>query len=581
MTTGAQFKKRNETQTSASAKRRQAFMESFAEERDITIACAAAQVNRKTYDMWRSRYPDFRARVDELRLDGDRATPSPKWERGFAAFRKHYFGMSSPWFHLKAIHAYETTRAGNITMILWPPEHGKTTLFEDYASYKLAVDPSFRFTICSEGQGLTRKILGRIRGRMSKAGSHREYVAKWGPFEPQIGSGLSQPWQADYFSVFKKGGFDERDYSMLGLGVNSAIAGTRTDHLHVDDVTSLKNYNLTDKIVEVFRQDWLSRPGERGRTTIAGTRVGPDDFYEKLMDAFGPDLMRVIRLPAVVWNQEYNRHEPLWPYDPVTGAGYTMEMLDRTREKVGEEAWARNYLQAPLQAGDRTFSDEHIAKMANPLRQLNDRAPGGRGVVTLDPALGGYNVASSFVMHEGKLKVINMRERRRLTSYEEVFGDLELEVMRLKGDGIPVTDVVIEANAFQKGLSTDKQLLDMQDRHGFRIHSHLTNDNKYDEEIGIASMARDCRLGMVEFPYAEDDLTRFEMDILVDQLKRWRPHVKGARLRQDRLMTLWFAWILWREQQGAESFATEQFNFAGMPFTPTRSGLAVPTGAFR
>jgi hypothetical protein len=547
------------------------FMASFEVDRDIDVACAAAGIARNTYQRWRERYDDFKHQVDSLRLDSDSIPKQSGWNKGFAAFRKQYFGMNSPWFHLKAIHAYENTPAGNITMILWPPEHGKTTLFEDYASYKLAVDPTFRFTVASEGQPMSRKILSRVKNRMSPGGSAREYVAKWGPFEPQSAKSVSQPWQADYFSVFKKGDSDERDYSMVGLGIGSAIAGTRTDHLHVDDVTSLKNYNQTPKIVEIFRQDWLSRPGERGRTSINGTRVGEADFYETLMDHFGPDLMRVIRLPAVVYNELNAAYEPLWPYDEATGAGYTMNMLDRTREKVGEAAWARNYMQNPMMGSDRTFTDEHIVAICNPNRSLSDRYDHGSGIVTLDPALGGYNVVMGLNVADGKLKVVDIFEDQRLTSYEEVFARVEQMVLRLQGDGLPVTDVVIEANAFQKGLSSDRQLLTMQEKHGFAIRSHLTGDNKYDEEIGIASMARDCRLELIDIPYSQDTATRHVM-------KRWRPHIKGARLRQDRLMALWFGWILWRERRGSDHLNLDQFNFSGMPYKPTRTGLIVPTG---
>lgn len=579
MTEQVKFQKVNADRSRSALSRRQSFMESFESERSIDIACAAAGIARNTYARWRERYPDFAHRVDELRLDAEHAPKNDSWENGFAAFRKKYFGMNSPWFHLKAIHAYEHTAAGNITMILWPPEHGKTTLFEDYATYKLAVTPDFRFTVASEGQPMSRKILQRVKSRMSPAGPYREYVAKWGPFEPQSGSSLSQPWQADYFSVFKKGGFDERDYSMVGLGIGSAIAGTRTDHLHVDDVTSLKNYNQTAKIVEVFRQDWLSRPGERGRTTINGTRVGEQDFYEVLMDQFGPEVMRVIKLPALVFNELTNEYEPLWPYDEETGAGYTIEMLERTRMKVGEAAWARNYMQNPLVGGDRTFTDNHIVSMINPNRRVQDRVDGGAGIVTLDPALGGFNVVMGLNISDGKLKLVDLFEDQRFTSYEQVFARLEEMVLRLSNDGIPVTDVVIEANAFQKGLCSDRQLLNMQDRYGFAIRSHLTNDNKYDEEIGIASMARDCRLGLIDLPYAEDTYTRHVVDELINQMKRWRPHIKGARLRQDRLMALWFGWILWRERRGSEFFTSDQFNFSGMPYRPTNSGLIVPIGA--
>lgn len=573
------FSKINAKRAASALSRRQAFMESYEFERSLDVACAAAGINRGTYSRWRERYPDFAHRVDELRLDTENAPKTKKWESSFAEFRKKYFGMDSPWFHLKAIHAYEHTPPGNITMILWPPEHGKTTLFEDYASYKLAVTPDFRFTVASEGQAMSRKILQRVKARMSPGGPYREYVAKWGPFEPQAGAKVAQAWQADYFSIFKKKAYDERDYSMVGLGIGSAIAGTRTDHLHVDDVTSLKNYGQTGKIVQVFRQDWLSRPGERGRTTINGTRVGENDFYEVLMDEFGPDILRVIKLPAVVFNELTNEYEPLWPHNPETGAGYTMEMLERIRTKVGEEAWARNYMQNPMVAGDRTFSDKHIEAMVNPNRMIRDRADGSAGYVSLDPALGGHNVVMGLVVKEGKLCVVDIFDDEKLTSYEEVFARLEEMIVRILGDGIPVTDVIIEANAFQKGLSSDRQLLQMQDRYGFAIRSHLTNDNKYDQEIGIASMARDCRLGLIDLPYAEDTHTRYIIDELINQMKRWRPHVKGARLRQDRLMTLWFAWILWRERRGSDHIDPSQFSFSGMPYRPTYTGLIVPIGA--
>lgn len=575
----AKFAVVNAARAKSSLGRRQAFMESFEVERSLDVACAAAGINRNTYSRWRERYPDFAHRVDELRLDDDNRPAPKKWESSFAEFRKKYFGMASPWFHLKAIHAYEHTPPGNITMILWPPEHGKTTLFEDYASYKLAVTPDFRFTVASEGQAMSRKILQRVKARMSPGGPYREYVAKWGPFEPQSGNSVAQAWQADYFSVFKKRSSDERDYSMVGLGIGSAIAGTRTDHLHVDDVSSLKNYPQTNKIVQVFRQDWLSRPGERGRTTINGTRVGENDFYEVLMDQFGPEILRVIKLPAVVYNEIKQAFEPLWPYDSESGAGYTMEMLDRIRTKVGEEAWARNYMQNPMVAGDRTFSDAHIDAMVNPNRRIQDKAVGSTAMVTIDPALGGYNVVMGLATHEGKLRVVDIFEDQKLTSYEEVFARVEEMILRLLGDGLPVTDVIVEANAFQKGLSSDRQLIQMQDRYGFAIRSHLTNDNKYDQEIGIASMARDCRLGLIDLPYAEDTHTRFVIDELINQLKRWRPHIKGARLRQDRLMALWFGWILWRERRGSENFDPSQFSFAGMPYRPTYTGLIVPIGA--
>lgn len=146
------------------------------------------------------------------------------------------------------------------------------------------MDPEFRITVGSEGQDMSRKILHRVRSRMEAHGPYPAYVAQYGPFTPQNDSGRRtlQPWGADYFNIFKKAEHDERDYSMVGLGWRSKIAGTRTDHLHVDDIQSRVSLNLSEQMLDVFRQDWLSRPGENGRTTINGTRVGEGDFMNGL-----------------------------------------------------------------------------------------------------------------------------------------------------------------------------------------------------------------------------------------------------------------------------------------------------------
>ena len=281
----------------------------------INDACLIAGVTRSAYEKWRQRIPDFAAKADACRIKAlENTGVEIEEDSSFQIFRREYFGHESPWFHLRAIEAYENTPPGNITLILWPPEHGKTTLAEDYFCYKLATNPEFRITVGSEGQDMARKILGRIRTRMEPTGPYPRYVAKFGPFVPQNASGrkTAQAWGADYFNVYKKSRHDERDYSMVSLGWRSKIAGTRTDHLHIDDIQSRVSLNLTEQMFEIFRQDWLTRPGENGRTSINGTRVGEDDFYEQLMKEIDSDILRVIKFPAIVTNDK-GEPEPLWP----------------------------------------------------------------------------------------------------------------------------------------------------------------------------------------------------------------------------------------------------------------------------
>ena len=546
------------------------FMEGLREHGKIEAACRIAGVTRSAYDKWRQRIPDFAERADAVRHEALQRGDNT-WDGSFASFRGQFFDHMSPWFHIQAIDAYENTPPGNMTVILWPPEHGTPTLAEDYFCYKLATNPEFRITVGSEGQDMSRKILSRIRSRMEPHGPYPRYVAKFGPFVPQNQSGrkTAQSWGADYFDVFKKQRFDERDYSMVGLGWRSKIAGTRTDHLHIDDIQSRVSLNLTEQMFEVFRQDWLTRPGENGRTTINGTRVGEDDFYQRVMEEIDTDLLQVIKFPAIITNKQ-GEPEPLWP------EMFTMEKLDRIRRKVGEEAWSRNYMQEPSSSMSATFTDDSIQKCLNPLRSVNHEPPKNCSIyIGLDPALGSNNCVVAATPHEGKLKILFVREDTGLTRNEQILGVVEDAVLQCMRNGASVSDVVIEAMVFQKGLSRDERLIEMTNRYAFRVREHLTGVNKYDETIGVPSMALSFMRGEIDIPYADDKSTRHMVDQLIRQLKAWRPLKRGTRLRQDQVMALWFIWILWRQRKQSFDVDSSQFNFKGLPWKASLSSSKV------
>ncbi len=564
------FSRVNKERSENAKTRKSLFLANFAVTKSIDEALNASGATQSMYSGWRWRDKEFARRVDAYRVDG-KAPGKEQYAGGFASFRLEYFRMSSPWFHLAMIREYENTPPGNITMFLLPPEHGKTTLFEDYASYTLSQKPDHRFTVGSENKTLSRKIIGRVRNRLTRGGPFPRFVAEWGPFEPQQGNTLAQPWGSDNFDVFAKTSHDERDYSMQALGMGSAVAGTRTDHLHVDDPQSLKSIAQTESMVEQFRQDWLSRPGEEGIVTIAGTRVDEDDFYEVLCREFPPEIMRVIKLPAIVPTVDGKGVEPLFPEK------YTMEQLERLKIKAGPEGWARNFMQAPAATKLKTFTNEIIGPALNPMRSLEHHVPmNTTGILGLDPSIGGLNAIMGCAFHAGMLKLVQVSVRTGLMTNEAILTELRDQIIDFQIAGGVITDVVIETMAFQKGLAEDRQLLEMQDEFGFTVRPHMTGLNKYDQNIGIASMARDFRRGAVELPYAGDEATRHTIDAFITELKAWRPYVKGNRLRQDRLMALWFCWIVWRDRRGEAAPDAKQFNFSGMPYAQTHSGLIVP-----
>jgi hypothetical protein len=541
------------------ADRRARFLQLLALGRTITECCTEVGVRRQTYYGWREKHPDFASRVDLIRAEGNpRNLQVHGWDQGFAKFRETFFGMKSPWFHLEAVRAFETAKGGDIVLLLWPPEHGKTTLLEDYAAYKLAIEPDTRITVVSEGEGHAKKVLRRVRNRMEPDGPARRYVGAFGPFAPQghINDAFrAQPWGSRYFDVFKKGTFDERDYSMAAGGITTTIAGTRADRVFLDDVQSRRSLAQTEKYVELFRQDVLSRAGTSGATFIVGTRVGMGDVYEALIDS---DILdEVIVFPAV-----NDRGEYLWPerYDPT--------QYERMKRNAGQAAWERNYQQRPSRAGESAFEEEVLERTKVPLRSvLTGPVTPTEVIIGLDPGFG-VNAVVGAVCDKDKFRPWFWRRDHQLRNNQEVLAVVDDVAAALDGTGHHVTDLVIEDKAYQKGLIDDEGTLELARRYGLRVSGHQTGRNKYDDDLGVGAMARSFIMGEVELPGADDALTKAKMDELLGELRAWRPS-RGTRLRQDLVMAMWFAWIRWRQRRPTAGEQTTTIRMAGLPYRPT------------
>lgn len=578
-----------EARVAKSRERQKALLAKIADGYYIKVACTELGIPYRTYEVWRQRYPAFRARVEEAKVNGRHhlgilggPTPTHTGDKtfDFAMERAHFFGHDSPAFQLEMVHAFENLAPGNILMVLLPPDHGKTTLYEDWATLRLAHSPFLRHHIGSESVTLSRKILGRVASRLDNTMADprmSELITKYGPFSPPRDAERrrGQPWTSTHFDVFRKAEFDERDYSMAALGFGSQIIGSRSDHLHVDDVQSMKTLGQTESMVDTFSQDWLSRPGREGITTIVGNRVDEGDFYQALMERLPPDILQVIKYPAIV--ERDGKAEPLWP------GRWSLETLDKERRKLGNDAiWERNWMQRPRARSMRTFDEATVDRCLHPLRKLGDIVPGASHVIGIDPAVGermtkgaGRNAMVTCQFDETGITPVLIRQDQNLVNNQQILAVLEDAICTVQAGKGYVTDVVIEENAFQKGLANDVQLLDMRDRYGFAIRPHQTGMNKYDENIGVPSMAHTMLTDKVHIPWAADDYTRLWCGELRAQFLAWRPLKRGSQLRQDILMALWFVWVLWRQRRGAVPNRSQAWQTgAKLAYKPT-SGLVL------
>lgn len=562
---------------SARAKKRADFQE--AERRRATAVEAAARgltldeiaqsagVKPDTLKRWTLRFPEFRRDLALARMSMREATKV--YDGTFIGFRLAYLGMKTTTFQAKIVEKIEGARPGEVTMVLIPPEHGKTTLLEDWCTYKLCTDPSFRITVASETVDHGIKMIERVRHRLEPDGPTPKVHQDFGPIAPEKGN-RTQVWGAKQFDVAQKRQSDERDYSMHAVGITGRVQGTRCDLLLLDDIQDVKSLDMSQKYFEIITQSFLSRPSMFGRTVIIGTRVGEFDVYRLLMDAEIDD--HLIKIPAYseslsppwpqpktkpllehpeTWAPEGTKF--LWPdkYDDVPGDGIHRFRYAFLRYRIGEQAWARNYMQHPEAAASMTFDGETTEQMKDqnrsvitPIALQQDEGP-TPVVITLDPAIGSVNAVLAAAMYPDRMEVLHVRRDVGLTKYSQIFDVLEEECHRYSTSRSYVAALVIEDKAFQRGILRDDRLVEMEKRFGFRIVPNTTNKEKVDPDIGVPSIPLAIWRGEVTIPWA-DEASQRNMQPLLDDLHRWRPGIPGTKLPQDHTMTLWFATRYWR-----------------------------------
>lgn len=535
-----------------SQERKRIFLELVAGGMTLEGARAAMDppLPRDTYLSWRKNDPEFKDRIDAVKVaKGDRVN-TPDGET-FESKRKRYFKFDSYWHHRKIVEAIESAPPMGVTLILLPPEHGKTTCVQDYVSVEIGEDPNIRITYLSAGIGLARKAVGRVARRLTDAMAFPEFMGRYGPFKSEERDS-GKPWTADYFTV-DQADHDEQDYTFEARGWKASIAGTRCDLLIVDDIQSRKNLAETDNIVETFRQDFITRVGRKGKVIIIGTRVEVGDFYEKLIDAGMID--KLVVLPAVDESADplpCPRGEecevPEIPHlPPLCPEMWDCHELAKRRKQVGPAAWDRNYQQKARAKGDSTFTEEMLdgaKNLARSLKVITPELPPHR-ILSLDPALGGGNVLSAWALGKNTMALLDINRRFDLARNEQIIAEIGRWAVLYRPHAL-----VMEFNNFQKGLGNDQRLKDLAKRYGFVIKPHVTGRNKIDELVGVAAMDSAFINGAVDFPWG-DPITQERLAWFLKELEDWRPNVSTKKLRMDGVMTMWFAWLYWERRRAA------------------------------
>mgnify|MGYP001366576960 CR=1 FL=1 len=525
---------------------------------NVTQAMKAVGREAQTFHYWTKNEPWFKDRVNAVRHreEGEKLPD-------FVAFRKAFFGFETFYHQQRIVDVIEEAPEGSITMVLLPPGGGKTSVLEDYMCFKLGEDPNWRFALISETRDLGRKVLRNVSNRMTDRSQFAAYIDRYGPFRPSDRS-TNQPWNADILThVQAKSG--ERDYSLEVKGAGSTIYGASFDDIILDDIQSSKSLNKTEVLLTYFRQTLYSRmmrANTKGRIFIIGTRQGPGDFYEELLNQ---DIdIRLVKIEAL--DEHGNSYFPRRTMANGEDIGFSEADFIKIRSVVGEEAWSRQYMQEPVSKRGRTFTEAMLKNAQDEKRTISTRNPPGMfRMGSLDPALGGHTVWRIGSMDFDHLYLLDGANEEGLSRYEEIYEKIDLLSTKWKPNVW-----IIEGNAIQKGILRDDRVLALSKKHGFRIEAHQTGHNKTDPLIGIPAMAGPFLRGEISIPWGDDESRACFAPMLAD-LRRWRPDVPSRLLQQDEVMALWFQYLYW--QRTKSELALEiptQIRRPGLPWAKTR-----------
>lgn len=512
---------------------------------DVNRACAKAAIAPATYRQWRSKVPGFTQAMEQLRADWAAGTASQiaAIEKGglaaFGPWRKRYLHRDSDPGHLMIAEAISNARPRRITLILAPPESGKTTTVEDYSTFRICRDPNIRITYVHQSDTFAKDVIGRIKGQLTNDQAYAELIARYGPFKPETRDG---EWSANGFVVQGRTS-TERGATMRGRGFYSKAQGIRADMLLIDDIQDIESINSTERILKVLRQTYFTRatsPSANANVAVImlGNRVDIGDIWEAVMEEPGlRDLLDIVTIPAI------RDGESLFP------SLYSTEDWSFKRAVVGEDVWFRNYVQSPRARVDATFRLDDMKACLSASREhraLTRPDDASWGVVTaVDPALSGGTAILTAAWNRHALMPIDATWRKGLSRMEEIYLLLADHCVRYHP-----SHVIFESNTLQKGLSRDERVEEMGREHGFRILEHHTGGRKFDPTIGVGAIASSFIQRKVIIPADAEHIDRCHpaLEEWWAQMSAWRPDVPTKLLRQDLVMATWFAHIFWRDR---------------------------------
>ena len=479
--------------------------------------------NRQTLHNWGARDPEWYRAMKMVFAGEDRGVAPPTGN--LAEFRAKYFGHETP-THMAQWASFIDQH--DISMILVPPEHAKTTWAIEYLTYEICRDRNIRTMYVCSNQVEARKRLSSVQERLTdfdfyEANGYANLVTDYGPFAPGRNDRTGKAWTADYFRVTGTTA-GEKDYTMQALGLRGKIYGTRLDRIILDDIVEdWVNENEQERIIAWLLGRVQTRLSRNGKLIIIATRVHEQDIYGTLLEADWSSSWAKMVQPAILDEETQTTLWPeYWPYE---------DLVNRRRSKMRPRDWSLIFQQEAIGMPGSPFPLE-VLEGSKSERAVGHVPPGLPVVMGVDPATDGTCAIVVLAVDRatGVRYIVDCIAKSELGQREAIKAEICYAARRYRASRCRV-----EQNFAQ--LGDDPDLKNKLHTLGCNLEKWVTNPKeKYDSEWGVLGTAGRFAEGMFDIPYgpgAERTMRPF-----IEELALWRAGRKG---KQDRVMALWFA----------------------------------------
>lgn len=287
-------------------------------------------------------------------------------------------------------------------LILWPRGHFKTTASAVEMVQLILNYPDIRISIMSSSLKESRKRLKEVKDHFLFCDKLRKLFPE---LCPKKGARLGT---VDYFNIPGRTRVGLREQSVFTASPRAINTGQHWDVAFVDDMVHAENSKKKEQL-EKSIEDYksfvpLRDPG--GYIYVTGTRWDYSDAYGWLLEQIKKEGMTSwsVTIKTCWVTRPDGTRAVLFPEQKARDGrtvGFTVETLDDIRRQVGDDFFAKQYLNDPMQSSQVIFTDKLLLDhMKSPL----DIPQRGYTIIVIDLANSTQHAADDTVMMVVRIK---------------------------------------------------------------------------------------------------------------------------------------------------------------------------------